>query len=119
MISNTATHCVYFCQFDQIAHHLVLETYAGRARLFQSYILTEMTTECGMLEKIGYTALEWANGRPNPDWSREMLDAYRKWGGGREMSHDKFCELLELLFLLQVICDEFPESNEESIFDPS
>ena len=37
-------HCVHFCSFDQIGHHLVFEMYQGRARIFQAFAKGEEQT---------------------------------------------------------------------------
>lgn len=62
-------HCVYFLAFDQIGHHLVIETYQGLAHDFNRTLEgDESVWEVKRLVVGGYTAGEWAALEPAKSW---------------------------------------------------
>ena len=55
---NTSQHSVFFFAFDVIAHHFVIETFQGQARLYQSYIKSTRTAnhDNSIIHHMGFTA---------------------------------------------------------------
>lgn len=98
LLYNSGVHCVYFFEFDAIAHHFVLETFQGRARLFQSFVKSYNTDDFGGHYTFGYTSKEWLQNNVN---GKPWKTAHKKYGGGRVLDYHTLCELVNLLFRLQ------------------
>jgi hypothetical protein len=101
---NTTMHCVYYLYLDHIGHHLILETFEGKARVFQSFVKYLFN----MNEKValgGYSAKEWTSTKPDPCWSPILLEAHRRWCGGRELSYGELVRFPGLLGDLQRAAD--------------
>jgi hypothetical protein len=106
--NNCNAHCVYMLELDQVAHHFVLETHHGKARLFQSSIKTRITSILGA-KHVGYSAGEWASAEPVDSWDPVLKVAHRRWGGGRQLEHKSLQSLLDLLLSLQKASSDVAE----------
>jgi hypothetical protein len=111
---NVAKHCIYYFDFDPLSHHSLLETYQGKARLFQCYVKQDEflvwipdysnIDDEGIPEFIqflGYSAKVWANPHPPQYYPQCFLDAHAKYGGGKELSYSVYQEYINNIFELQ------------------
>lgn len=100
-LNNTAGHHVYILCLDQIGHHVVLETRAGMARLFQSFVKTRAMERP---DPIGFSAREWVKGVPDPGelpLCAGMLEARTRWNVPHNLDRRALSELLNLIFRMQ------------------
>ena len=126
ILNNTARHQVYILGLDQIGHHIVLETRAGMARFFQSFVKRSFPER---RISFGFTGREWVTGESDveacalPDG---VIRARRRWNVPNNILYDTLRELLSLIFRLQegaqAIADalfvQLPEGRtEQTLFD--
>ena len=100
-LNNTAGHHVYILCLDQIGHHIVLETRAGMARFFQSFI---KISPLERWDPQGFSGREWVTGKPDPGEQPlppGMLKARTRWNVPHNLHREALHELLNLLFELQ------------------
>jgi hypothetical protein len=99
---NTSTHSVFFCAFDVIGHHFVVETFQGQARLYQSYIksVRTMNHDNKFVEQLGFTAGEWLQPKGLPKDTKWGI-AHRKYGGGHFMNYETLHEFCDMLLRIQ------------------
>jgi hypothetical protein len=95
---------VYALHCDQVCHALTMHTAAGAARVYQAFVVDELRTTSGRVERTGYTAAEWLRAEPQPHWAAPMVVAHARWGGERALDAAELCALLELVFALQAAC---------------
>lgn len=97
ILSSLDMHAIHFFALNGIGHHLFLETYQGRARLYQSYVKDPFRRAI----KIGFSGNEWVSKEPLPIWPNDLKAAHLKWGGGKELNMSELKELIDLLFDIQ------------------
>ena len=99
---NTSVHAVFFIAFDVIAHHFVVETFQGQARLYQSYIksVRKINHDNKFVEQLGFTAGEWLQPKRLPKDTKWGI-AHRKYGGGRFMNYETLHEFCDMLLRIQ------------------
>jgi len=109
MLSNTGSHCVYFLALDQIGHHIIIETRAAQARLFQAYVRNDQE---------GYSGREWVTGKPDQQerqLPQRMLTARACWGGRVAMSWAKLDSLLTILLRLQTLAHDIAQTMQDQV----
>ena len=125
ILDNTLGHYIYVLGLDQIGHHLVLETRAGQARLYQSHVKTMVTSLGQPVGRIGFTGREWLTGRPDSGSTKLpklLLAARRRWRVPGVLSRADLVILLDDIFRLQslardmafVMIQQLPQTLWES-----
>jgi len=100
-LNNTAGHHLYFLGLDQIGHHIILETRAGMARMFQSFMKSS-TVETS--EVMGFSGREWITGEPDSGVTpllATVLRARKRWNVPNNLHRSEIEQLLDLIFQLQ------------------
>jgi hypothetical protein len=125
ILDNTLGHYIYVLGLDQIGHHLVLETRAGQARLYQSHVKTMVTHLGQQVGRIGFTGREWLTGKPDSGSTKLpklLLEARRRWRVPGVLSRADLVTLLDDIFRLQslardmafVMIQQLPQALRES-----
>eukprot|EP00928_Gymnodinium_smaydae_P020045 TRINITY_DN17735_c0_g1_i2.p1 TRINITY_DN17735_c0_g1~~TRINITY_DN17735_c0_g1_i2.p1 ORF type:complete len:252 (-),score=35.02 TRINITY_DN17735_c0_g1_i2:167-922(-) len=115
MLNTTAKHTVYFLALDQIGHHLIIETRAAHARVYQCYV-EQVPDENG--DCFGFSAREWLTGLPDdPEapLAEGILAARERWGGKSPITRNRLQELLDLLFRIKDLSNEVAAAMFEHV----
>jgi len=101
ILHQTAVHTLYFLSLDRIGHHLIVETRAASARIFQCYVQS-MPNEDG--DYFGFSAREWVTGNPDDPSDPllpEVLCIRNKWGGADPLNFAVLTSFLDLLVRIE------------------
>lgn len=114
---HTAVHCIYFFALEQIGHHIVIETRAGSARVYQCYVEL-IPDENG--DSFGYSAREWVRGLPDdPDdpLAEGVLAARNSWAGESPIDRQALLSLLDLIYRLKDLASNVAATMFEQLPD--
>ena len=111
MLNNTSFHCLYFCELDAVGHHVVLEAYAGLARVHQASVVGKVSFTGGGAVMTGYNAREWSTPLTPEHAARSpaLAEAHGKWGGSKNLTRAELSAYLDSLFEMQSAANEITE----------
>ena len=95
----------------------MLETYAGRGRVYSCYVKNESCDPTGARHATpgGYAVREWLAPQPQPHWDDVLVTAHRRWGRGRELAYTEVQDLLALILRLQTLATALEAQLEAQI----